>query len=401
MPQGSMTSKQRMEAAMRHQPVDRVPVMCQLAIGHYLLNTDVRPAELWFTSEGFSRALVTLQRRYRFDGILINLLGTDPEWMRYVANIETAPDGSQTVYFKNGDRAWCPADDNVQYYPRQGSRRPTLEEVDPDQLYYDDPHALGGLKYPYYFGLEPYRADPSNYWPPYIFRTIDLVLKEVGEQVSVHGEIFSPWTQYMELFGYHRALLYLYDDPGKVHAILDRYAEGAADLGIRQAQRGVDAVLISSAFAGGGFISPRHYEQFVLPYEKKVIDRIHQSVATPVYIHTCGAIGDRLELIAATGADGIDTLDPPPLGNVDLPDAKQRIGKQLFIKGNIDPVNTLLQRSREAVRADALWRLSVAAPGSGYILSSACSVAPRVPPENLTVLVEAAKDFGPPPMVEL
>ena len=33
--------------------------------------------------------------------------------------------------------------------------------------------------------------------------------------------------------------------------------------------------------------------------------------------------------------------------------------------------------------------------GGGYILGSACSVSPRVPPENLTVLVEAGKEFGP------
>ena len=63
---------------MRHEAVDRVPVMCQLAIGHYLLNTDATPVELWYTSEGFARAMVTLQERYRFDGILINLLGNGP-----------------------------------------------------------------------------------------------------------------------------------------------------------------------------------------------------------------------------------------------------------------------------------------------------------------------------------
>ena len=55
-----MNGKQRIRAAMRHEPVDRVPVMCQLAIGHYLLNTGITPAELWFTSEGFARALVTI-----------------------------------------------------------------------------------------------------------------------------------------------------------------------------------------------------------------------------------------------------------------------------------------------------------------------------------------------------
>lgn len=41
-----MTGKERIHAAIRREPLDRVPVMCQLAIGHYLLNTDIAPAEL-------------------------------------------------------------------------------------------------------------------------------------------------------------------------------------------------------------------------------------------------------------------------------------------------------------------------------------------------------------------
>ena len=390
-----MNGKQRIHAAMRHEPVDRVPVMCQLAIGHYLLNTDLTPVEVWFTSEGFAEALVTLQERYRFDGILINLLGTDPDWMRHVDRIETAEDGAQTVFFNNGDTARCPADDNVHHLPVGGQRRPTLAEVDPDRIYYDDPHGLGGLKYPYYFGLEPYEADPDDYWPDYVWRTIDRVLERVGQTVSVHSEIFSPWTHLMELFGYEQALMYMLDDPAKIHAILAAYARGTADLGVRQARRGVEAVLISSAFAGGGFISPRQYEEFVLPYEQEVVARIHEE-GVPVYTHTCGDIGGRLEQMAATGIDGIDTLDPPPLGSIDLEDAKRRVGDRLFFKGNVDPVNTLLNKSRDEVRRDALWRLEVGSRGGGYILSSACSVSPRVPPENLAALVEASEEFGTP-----
>ena len=84
-----------------------------------------------------------------------------------------------------------------------------------------------------------------------------------------------------------------------------------------------------------------------------------------------------------TGIDGIDTLDPPPLGSVDLADAKRRVGKQVFFKGNIDAVNMLLKKSREEVRPDALARLKVGSPGGGYILSSACSVSPQSRPENL------------------
>ena len=388
-----MNGKERIRRAVRHEPVDCVPVMCQLAIGHYLLNTDVTPVELWFTSEGFARALITLQQRYRFDGILVNLPGRDPDWLRQVERIDASADGSQTVVFLGGDVARCPADDNVQHFRAGGNRRPTIGEVDPEQLYYDDPHCVGGLKYPFYFGTEPYRADRRAWWPDYLFRTIDLVIADVGETVSVHGEGFSPWTQLMERFGYEQALMYVLDEPEKCRAILAAYAEGAAGLGVQQARHGVDAVLISSAFAGGGFISPQLYEKFVLPCEAEVVRRIRQE-GVPVYTHTCGDIGDRLELMAATGTNGIDTLDPPPLGSVDLEDAKRRVGGRVFFKGNIDPVNTLLKRAREEVRQDALARLRIGSPGGGYILSSACSVSPRVPAENLTVLAEASRQFA-------
>ena len=390
-----MQASQRVCAAMRHAPVDRVPVMCQLSVGHYLLNTGISPTDLWFTSEGFADALVTLQRRYHFDGILINLLGTDPHWRKDVCRIATASDGSQTVHFRNGDTARCPADDNVHHFAAHGRRCPTLDDVDPDKIYYDDPHGVGGLKYPFYFGLDPYVADRDQYWPDYVFRTIDLVVAEVAGAVSVHSEVFSPWTQLMELFGYEQALMYMLDDPAKIHAILRSYTLGTTDLARRQARRGVEAVLISSAFAGGGFISPAQYEEFVLPYERQVVAEV-QREGVAVYTHTCGKIGDRLELMVATGLDGIDTLDPPPLGTVDLADAKRRVGDQIFFKGNIDPVNTLLRKTRDEVRRDALERLRVGSPGSGYILSSACSVSPRVPPENLTVLAEVAEEFGSP-----
>ena len=70
-----MNSRERMALAMQLQVPDRVPVMCQLALGHYFLNTGYAPHEIWFDSEAFAEALVLLQRRYRFDGILVNMPG--------------------------------------------------------------------------------------------------------------------------------------------------------------------------------------------------------------------------------------------------------------------------------------------------------------------------------------
>jgi uroporphyrinogen decarboxylase len=91
---------------------------------------------------------------------------------------------------------------------------------------------------------------------------------------------------------------------------------------------------------------------------------------------------------------GVECLDPPPLGNVELADAKRRVGGRAFIKGNIDPVHVLLSGTVEKVRQDAATRLEAGKPGGGYILSTACSIAPRTPRENIQVLAEVAEEFG-------
>ncbi|MCZ7544850.1 MAG: uroporphyrinogen decarboxylase family protein [Anaerolineae bacterium] len=228
--------------------------------------------------------------------------------------------------------------------------------------------------------------------PAYFYRTLDMVMDAVGASVSVHGEVFSPFTHFLELFGYEGALTSLATDPVKAEAILQGLTEASAAWAKAQARRGVDAVLISSAFAGGGFISAAMYRRFVMPYERQVVDAVRQAApGVPVYTHTCGRIGDRLELMAETGTAGIDTLDPPPLGDVELADAKARVGDRLFIKGNLNAV-ALLTQTRAEIVAAVRDRLAAGMPGGGYILSTACSVAPRVAPVEAGIAGSAGRD---------
>jgi len=381
-----MTSRERILTAMNLGIPDRVPVMCQLSIGHYLIQLGLDPAQYWIDSAVIADAFIELARRYRFDGILINLPGRSPNARDFIEAIEPKPHGGSLIRYKDGGRCICPPNDlPVQVDPQKVS----LADIDPEKLYYEDPHTLGGLKYPFHYDLQP----TDDYFPEFIFSIIDRVVSAVGGELSVHSEVFSPFTQLMERLGYQDGLMALLEEPEKCEAILARFAQGAGDLAARQAARGVDAVLISSAFAGGGFISKAMYERFVLPYEATVADAI-KAAGVKAYTHTCGAIGDRLELMAATGIDGIDTMDPPPLGDTDLADAKARVGSRLFLKGNIDSVNVLLRGDVDAVRRSAIEKVQAAGKTGGYILSSACSVAPKVPAENLAVLSEVAEEHG-------
>jgi uroporphyrinogen decarboxylase len=215
----------------------------------------------------------------------------------------------------------------------------------------------------------------------------------VGDEVSVHGEVFSPLTHFMELFGYEDALVNFILDGPKTHAILDRLTEASITWAVAQAKYGVDAVLMSSAFVGGPFLSPKMYKEFVVPYERRVTDAV-RAAGVPVYTHTCGSIGDRLDLMVETGTQGLDTLDPPPLGNTELADAKALIGNKVFIKGNMNAVELLAAKTKEAVIAHATNRIRLGKPGGGYILSTACSVAPKMEPWKLELLVPLAEEIG-------
>jgi uroporphyrinogen-III decarboxylase len=374
-----VTPRERMALAMRHGVPDRVPVMCQLALGHYFLWSGGDAIDIWHDGEAFATALLVLQRRYGFDGVLVNLPGRDPDWRREVDRVETVGRDRHVVW-KDGCVTVCPPDDNPHVFGRDRRTRRLLQldDLEPDRLHYLEPHGPEGLSW------------KGAGFPPWQWDTI-LRVREQAPEASVHGEVFSPVSQLCEAVGVDEALMALKTDPGRVKACLDALCAGTIELMAGHVAAGADAVLVSSAYAGRGLLSPRQYREFVLPCEARVVSGFKaRCPGTPVYTHTCGAIGDRLELVLETGTDGIDTLDPPPLGDVDLAEAKRRVGGRVFLKGNVDPVGTVLLGSPEGVRADAARRIAIGAPGGGYILSTACSVPPAAPPDNVRQLRAAA-----------
>jgi len=135
------------------------------------------------------------------------------------------------------------------------------------------------------------------------------------------------------------------------------------------------------------------YQEFVVPYERRLNQAI-KATGVHVYTHTCGSIGDRLERMVETGTQGLDALDPPPLGNAELSDAKAQVGDRLFIKGNLNAVELLAAKTKAEVIAYASERIRFGKPGGGYILSTSCSVSPRMEPWKLELLTPLAEEIG-------
>src|SRR5207249_3770033 len=192
-------------------------------------------------------------------------------------------------------------DDDAYYKPAPGFRRPSLDQLDLDDLLGWAPES--------FIAFQASKAtlpisDPDRF-PDHVFATIDRVIARVGDTYSVHGEVRSPFDHFLNIIGMEEGLVALLDNPERCLSVLERTTEWSIALAVAQVRRGADAIKISSPFAGSAFLSPDMYEQFILPFEGRIAGAVRAAGAS-VYTHTCGAIGDRLELLCRAGVSGIE-----------------------------------------------------------------------------------------------
>lgn len=382
--------KELMGAAMSRSRSQAVPVMCQMANGHTILNTKIHPIDYFLSDEIWADCLLKMRRLYDFDGILCHKPGRVAGLMDMVDRSDYDAE-TPTLYMKDGARIECTRDDDAYYKKTDDFKFATLEDID-----YDHPLDWAPESY------KAFQASKATFdyaapdeIPDSVFGTLDRVIEAVGNEYSVHGEVRAPLDHFLNLLGMEEGLMALLLEPEKTSRLLDKVTVWSVALAVAQTRRGAHAIKISSPFAGMSFIAPQMYEEIVLPYESRIAKAVTEEGGF-VYTHTCGAIGDRLELMVKSGVSGIECLDPPPLGNVDLSEAVKALNNKIFIKGNIDPVNTLLRGDEEKVRKDVGDILETAGHiMSGFILSSACSIAPPAPPDNIKLAVEVCRGFKP------
>ena len=371
-----MTGKERVALAMRGQKPDRTPLMCQISYGYLAANIARDPMRFWYTPEGLADAFIEAADRYHFDGILVNKSTVTPGQLDRLVSLVDLGNGEKMATWKDGRRTRIlPDTDPVEMdKPLNDTRPESIDDLDVDAIW----------------------LQTEENQPEYSCNVLKAVLKARSGKMSVHGEIISNFSSF--LYGFRsmeHGLMALLDDPDKAKRAIERLNQNSIVQAREQCRLGIDALKLSCAWAGAGLISREMYEEFVLPTKKVLIDTIHREFGIPVYIHTCGAIGDRLDLMAETGADGLECLDPPPIGTCDLQQACNILGERCFIKGNLDTVNEMRTCTPEQVMETVRKRLEIGKKHKGgYILSSACSVAPDVPEENLMILHKAIEAYG-------
>lgn len=358
--------------------------MCQPSLGFVLKQMpELDPIDVWHNHDGaLARGFCEISRRFGFDGVLIPAVGAASLDETTVQRIDrTNPEGP-VVHFRNGDFCVYCSNDLPRYTHAIPPER-ELDTVDPlaidERLSYHPPSTH----------LRMWLADSA------VGRVAELKQARViiGPDVSLHGAAYSPEDYLIDLLGADGAMITLLTERDKSRALLAKFARAVAGHVQEQIAAGADAINVSAPWAGQSFISPGLYRDLISPAQAMLVAACREA-GVPSYCHTCGAIGDRLEAIIDTGFDGIECLDPPPLGNVELADAVRRIGHRAFIKGNINPVHVLLNGTPDQIRADVIRRLEIGMIAPGFILSTACAVAPDTPAAHIALLRELADCYG-------
>lgn len=152
----------------------------------------------------------------------------------------------------------------------------------------------------------------------------------------------------------------------------------------------IDGVLLGSDWGTQQdlIMSPATWENMIRPGEQKEYDLIH-SYGKDVWIHSCGKIE---KIIPSLIEMGVDVLNPVQSECMDLQNLKDSFGQKLTFWGGLSTQRTLPFGTPENVKKEARQVKDLMAKGGGYIFSPSQTVQGDVPLENITALIEAAKE---------
>ena len=376
-----MTSRERVLAAVRGQPADRVPVM-------YWINphmacrmmAEYRPAQ----NPAMQRWGRFLWRRFenrKMDG---------PELWRGLPLLLTDYANAEYALELGGDLALTAAGANAANFVQSvwlqkgrlrfrgpwGSQRGIgggyMEGGDPVIQSVED---LAEYRFPVfddYSAIRTFREDHPE---------ACLVAETYGVQDA-------SFTQLWEM---SRMMVAMMDAPKAVKAFFQKFGDWSVDIARRSAQAGADVIMIFDDYGNTGRtqISPRMWREFTLPQLRRIIDAIHEAGAVAM-LHSCGFVMPLLPDFVEAELDILQAFQPKA-GN-DLAKAVDEFGDQLTFATGID-----IQRGElmtpESLRDDILQQYQIGIRKNRFILATTHNLQYTMPVENYRVIFSTVAEI--------
>ncbi len=174
----------------------------------------------------------------------------------------------------------------------------------------------------------------------------------------------------------------LYGRPDLLHHILQVTTQAVIDYLNAQIAAGAQAVMVFDSWGGG--LSHAAYHTFSLPYLQQIaagLTREADGRVVPRIAFTKGG-GLWLESMADAGYDALG-LD----WNVDIGDARRRVGDKVALQGNFDPM--ALFGTPASIREEVGRILASFGHGDGHVFNLGHGVSQFTNPEHVAVLVDS------------
>jgi len=212
-------------------------------------------------------------------------------------------------------------------------------------------------------------------------RGVALFKERVGATKLIEGWIEGPCAEAADLRGINVLMTDFYDDPGFVRDLFEVIVEMELRFARAQVEAGIDLMGIGDAAAS--LVGPAIYEEFVWPYEKRMIDGLH-AMGTRVRLHICG---NTRRILAGMGRLGCEIVDLDYM--VPLAEGRSKMGPDQVLLGNLDPVRAVRNSTPESIAAAIAECHHQAGPR--YIVGAGCEIPRDTPHDNVRAFAEYAR----------
>lgn len=346
-----MNSRERMDAAINLQPVDRVPnaPFYEAPICRYFGNS-FRAALL----EGRSMADAHLAAldRFKFDWVMVG--------MGLIGGIIPEALGSPVTY---------------------------PDEVFPviENTIISAPSDLNGVA----------EAKTQTARMDRFLSGISILKKALSRDVPIACEYISPFTIAARLRGTNEIMLDMYQSPELVRDLQDVLVPFDIEVGRLLIEAGVEYIFYGADMECPLLISPEHYRKFVHEPTRRVVDALARMGAR-VLPHMCGEIVKTgiVDMLLEMNIHGIMPGNLTPDTVLDLQELNDHCGDRICIFDNINPNGSLLIGTAEETVGETRAHLEKAKAMEGYIFSTAGTTSPNIPRENFEAMNREVLDFG-------
>ncbi len=143
-------------------------------------------------------------------------------------------------------------------------------------------------------------------------------------------------------------------------------------------------------------LSPATYRRLIKPYHEHYFHFIKQHTPAKVFLHCCGNLVPLLDDLLDAGMDIWRTVQ---LRGIPMRDElKARYGKNLTFWGGIDVQQVLPKATPEQVCEEVRARMRQFGPGGGYVVAATHNIQADVPPENILAMADAVREWGKYPL---